>query len=106
MDRPLSIKGFRLAAAAILGLVAALVIAGNLFALPGQPLRLWGSVIIPVQGAAVVIQISGVACPKAVAAVGSRYVVNVPGHDKDTVVKEGGATGEIITVFIDVYSLS
>ena len=101
MDRPLSIKGFRLATAAILGLVAALVIAGHVFALPGQPLRLWGSVIIPVQGAAVVIQTSGVACPKAVAADGGHYVVNVPGDDNDTVVKEGGSTGDIITVFID-----
>ena len=71
-------------------------------AVPGQPLRLFGSVTAPAPDVAVVVSIPGVSCVKAVAAGGDEYVVNVPADDPDTSSKkEGAVAGDLLSVFVD-----
>ena len=71
-------------------------------AVPGQPLRLFGSVTAPAPDVAVVVSTPGVSCVKAVAAGGGEYVVNVPADDPDTSSKkEGAVAGDLLSVFVD-----
>ena len=71
-------------------------------AIPGQPLRLFGSVTAPITGAAVVVTVPGVECPKAVAESNGEYVINVPADDPDTTqVKEGAVADDLVSVFVD-----
>ena len=86
---------------ATLILAVAILNVSPVAAVPGQPLRLFGSVTAPVPDAAVVASVPGVSCVKAVSAGGGEYVLNVPADDPDTSRKEGAFTDDLVSVFAD-----
>ena len=84
-----------------LALVLSVLVVPSVEAVPGQPLRIYGSVTAPVPGTAVIVTMPNVSCPKAVAASNGEYVVNVPADDPDTQLKEGAVAGDLVSVFVD-----